>query len=586
MLNQLQPILNQATKHKKGRKAKSRPIFISKRTQVLYLTALNALVDELHQATIEELNKIVQVGDSKRVNDSFFDNFNKWFGHFGKFIKDKIESMAQKMAEKIVNEQKKASDKQFIEILYKQTGLDLTGLMKDEDLEQAVAEAIAINVSLIKSIPEQYLARVEQAVLNGLQSGQLNKTLAEELQKIHAITRNRAQLIATDQMAKINSRLGQIRQQKMGVTHYTWSTSRDERVRHSHRLRDGQIFAWDNPPDDGHAGMAIRCRCVAIPYTEHLMGGKSPIDAMREQENGKGNLDLNIQIDNILKQQQSAITSVLANSSNLIADNMGGLTRLDLPHGVDGAKGWTGGMIGLIKSTKIMQRLIANGDDVPIAWAIHHWSIDSSYLVDRYRKNDWLSDDNRLKMKSATDKAQELLHKAFSDDRAVITEPIVLFRGIGLPKSDVDFIANQLQLGEHIDILEASFNSNTLEIDLAKQFAVSNAQRTGNIPIIHKTLVKKGVKGIDITDLNYYDEQEILLQNNLIRKVIAMKKQDDGVIEMTSIIEPKSDYVGDSQPKNEWREINVYIPNDAHLNKVSGVAVSIRRGGKLSDIKI
>lgn len=286
MLKQLQPILSQTAKHKKGRKAKSRPVFVSKRTEVLYLTALNGVIDEMHTATVDELDKLLkpQIGDSIAVADGLFDRFTGGFASFSQQIKEKISSLAERIAQKIVDEQKKSSDKQLAELLRKQTGVDLSGLMKDEDIVEVIKEAIGANVALINSIPQQYLDRVEMAVLNGLQRGDLNKTLSDELQKIHATTKSRAELIASDQLGKINSRLSQVRQQKLGITHYVWRTSRDERVRHNHRLRDGKLIAWDNPPDDGHAGQAIRCRCVAMPYTEHLLGGKTPDEMMREQE--------------------------------------------------------------------------------------------------------------------------------------------------------------------------------------------------------------------------------------------------------------------------------------------------------------
>lgn len=589
MLTQLQPILTQATRHKKGRKGKSRPIFVSKKTEVLYLTALNGLIDEMHQATLDELNVIMtpQIGDGVAMADGLFDRFMSAFANFSGQIKDKVASLAEQIAKKIVGEQKKASDKQLSDMLFKQTGIDLTGLMNDEELTEAVNEAIGANVALIKSIPKQYLDRVELAVLTGLQNGELNKTLADELQKIHNITKNRAELIASDQLAKINSRLSQIRQQRLGITHYTWRTSRDERVRHDHRLRDDKLIAWDNPPDDGHAGQAIRCRCVAEPYTEHLLGGKSPEEVMAEQEAVKGGADLNSQIDKILKQQQSAIKSVLANSSNLITDNMGDLTRLDLPHGVDGAKGWTGGIMGLRKSERLMKRLIAEGKEIPPAWAIHHWSIDSSYLVDRYRKNPFLADDKRLEMKDATDKAESLIKQLFSDERAVIKEPIVLFRGVGLPQEQVSLIEKTLNKGGTPEFVEQSYNSNTLKLDLAKQFAIG-AVKHGNIPVVHKTLVKSGVKGIDITELNYYDEQEILLQNNLVRKVVSMQQDSNGVIELTSIIEPNHSYIGDSKSNQCFeQEVSVYFPDDPHLNKVAGTVATLRIGtGKISDIRL
>ena len=92
-------------------------------------------------------------------------------------------------------------------------------------------------------------------------------------------------------------------QQKLGITHYTWRTSQDERVRHEHVLRDGRRFAWDNPPDDGHPGQPIRCRCVAEPYTEHLMGGKSPEDVMAEQEKVNRNTETVLQFTQNTKRE-------------------------------------------------------------------------------------------------------------------------------------------------------------------------------------------------------------------------------------------------------------------------------------------
>ncbi len=43
---------------------------------------------------------------------------------------------------------------------------------------------------------------------------------------------------------------------------------RDERVRPSHRMNDGRIFSWSDPPDTGHPGEDHNCRCEAITYVE------------------------------------------------------------------------------------------------------------------------------------------------------------------------------------------------------------------------------------------------------------------------------------------------------------------------------
>lgn len=148
--------------------------------------------------------------------------------------------------------------------------------MSSEDLAEAVAEAIATNVVLIKSLPSEQLDQVEKIVLNGLQSGQRAESMVEAIKALGTKSERRAALIARDQVGKITSRLTQIRQQKMGITHYYWSCSRDERVRPLHYARHNKLFAWNNPPDDGHPGIAINCRCVAIPYIAHLFNPNAP----------------------------------------------------------------------------------------------------------------------------------------------------------------------------------------------------------------------------------------------------------------------------------------------------------------------
>lgn len=588
MLQNLKPILQQAKKHKRGPKAQARPIFVSKKVEIEYTQSLLEIVKFGHDLLKNELHLKQPVGDGAFIGDSWWqdilNNLNQIRQKFGDFV----ASIAEALAKKILNKQKKATDEQLRKQIEKITGLDLSVILRDEDIQEAFDQALQANVQLIKSIPQQYLDKVEQVILHGVQAGQSTQQIAAEIAKIGQSAEQRAKLIATDQVAKINSRFTQIRQQNLGITHYTWSTSRDERVRHEHRLRDGQLFAWDSPPSDGHPGMAVRCRCVALPYMDHLFdeNAKTPDDVMITQQSLKGNADL---VHKINKLAQSQSNYVLEQSNLLLSDYMGSLTRNDLPHSTDNAKGWTGGVMGLRKSEKLMKKLLAEGKEVPPAWAIHHWSIDSSYLVDRYRKSDWITDNERQSMQVVTDMAQGLLNRIFADERAILSKPMVLYRGMGLQKDILEHFQQKLDSGNVIDFFELSYNSNTLDVKLAEMFALSNAKRTGNMPVVHKTFVEKGVRAIDITSLNYYDEQEILLEYDLVRKVIAMKQHDNGIVELTSIIAPKDGgkNIGDSKSiSDDWNDINIAFPDDAHLNKVSGVCAKFKVGGKLSDIKI
>lgn len=47
---------------------------------------------------------------------------------------------------------------------------------------------------------------------------------------------------------------------------YVWRSTGDDRVRHSHAARHGQVFSWLEPPAGGHPGTEPNCRCWAAPY--------------------------------------------------------------------------------------------------------------------------------------------------------------------------------------------------------------------------------------------------------------------------------------------------------------------------------
>lgn len=273
MLNQLAPMIKQSSKRKRGRKAKAKPIHVSRKLELDYTRALLQIVDDMHKDTVDALMPLTKrpnVGDGVKVADGLFSDFKSAFGRTANTVKAKVSGIAETLAKTVVSRQKQQSDDQLTDMIRKQTGIDFSGLMADEALQDAIDEAVAANVSLINSIPQQYLDRVEQAVMASLQAGTLNETLADELAKIEGVTRNRAKLIARDQLGKINSRLSQVRQQSLGITHYFWSTSQDERVRKRHARWDGDRIAWDTPTIDGHPGQAIRCRCTAIPDLDFL----------------------------------------------------------------------------------------------------------------------------------------------------------------------------------------------------------------------------------------------------------------------------------------------------------------------------
>lgn len=78
------------------------------------------------------------------------------------------------------------------------------------------------NVNLIKSIPQKYLTDVEGAVMRSVQSGRDLGALADDLQKIHNVTRNRAAFIARDQNNKATAVMTKARRLSLGITEAIW----------------------------------------------------------------------------------------------------------------------------------------------------------------------------------------------------------------------------------------------------------------------------------------------------------------------------------------------------------------------------
>lgn len=136
------------------------------------------------------------------------------------------------------------------------------------------------NTNLIKSLRDDTLNKVQTTVFEGMKSGlrveELAKDIRGQIDPWVGNVRARAELIARDQIGKLNGQLNFLRQSELGIRRYRWRTVGDERVRDSHDAKNGQIFSWDDAPaDTGHPGEDFQCRCQAEPVFEDLVPGMS-----------------------------------------------------------------------------------------------------------------------------------------------------------------------------------------------------------------------------------------------------------------------------------------------------------------------
>lgn len=190
-----------------------------------------------------------------------------------KYEKSDRTSQAENIANGFVSRGDAQNHAEVSTNLKNQTGIDLSAYLRNSpNIAERVNTLTAGNVQLIKSIRSQYLDKVQNAVMQAMVKGSLNKDLAAQIKDLGKTTEKRAMFIARDQSSKLNAALTQARHEDVGIKKYMWSTSLDERVRDSHADKEGLVFEYVNPPaDTGHPGHDFNCRCVAIPVLDDVV---------------------------------------------------------------------------------------------------------------------------------------------------------------------------------------------------------------------------------------------------------------------------------------------------------------------------
>ena len=257
-----------------------------------------------------------------------------------KYEKSDRTSQAENIANGFVSRGDAQNHAEVSTNLKNQTGIDLSAYLRNSpNIVERVNELTVSNIQLIKSIRTQYLDKVQNAVMQAMVQGTLNKDLAEQLKKLGEDVESRAMLIARDQSSKLNAALTRARHEEVGIKKYMWSTSGDERVRASHAEKDGQIFEYTNPPaDTGHPGHDVNCRCVQIPVLDDIVKPESSEDEKESLIQKSGKMELSDLIDSSSGRGGNKLYSDIGSvSSELVAKAKEsiGLDISDWQHSVD-----------------------------------------------------------------------------------------------------------------------------------------------------------------------------------------------------------------------------------------------------------
>ena len=140
-----------------------------------------------------------------------------------------------------------------------------------------VDELIAENAKYIRSVPEKVGADLVKHVQSQAYQGRRTAYKSDEFKSLVGdMSENHARLISRTEGAKAMSALTQARAESTGHDWYIWHTSKDGRVRDSHRNMNDVLCRFSDPPspeklvgekDVGHYGPGdiYNCRCYAAP---------------------------------------------------------------------------------------------------------------------------------------------------------------------------------------------------------------------------------------------------------------------------------------------------------------------------------
>ena len=215
------------------------------------------------------------VGEDQELYRQRMNNFQNSY-QYEKFITSAVKRMVTPLSS--INEQtwRKAARKSTrSKFLY---GLLIDDIKQNH--EAMINDQIITNASLIRTLPndvaEKVVKNIAEEAIKGKRARSIEKIIRQDTDK-HS--RASARLIARTEVAKTQSAITKSRAQNLDMNWYVWRTALDgNRVRKSHRLMEGVIVNWNDPPSpeelDGeqsvghyHAGNIWNCRC----YSEVLL---------------------------------------------------------------------------------------------------------------------------------------------------------------------------------------------------------------------------------------------------------------------------------------------------------------------------
>ena len=177
-----------------------------------------------------------------------------------------LASMAAAAAQRHMDEVKAYHTDKFRKQMLRFLGVDILPMALPDGMRTYMQQAIRTNVDLIKTIEPRYLGKLRVDLEHLMETRPFDEAAVKDvLRDGYKSSGYNLRRLARDQTSKAVGQFNLHRQVQVGIEEYLWSTALDERVRPSHRIKNDVTYRWDSPPPDtGHPGEDVQCRCVGL----------------------------------------------------------------------------------------------------------------------------------------------------------------------------------------------------------------------------------------------------------------------------------------------------------------------------------
>lgn len=251
-----------------------------------YVKELQKLTSAMNKECKEKLAEIYKKGyqgitfDSKSAHafdESISSQARIALNQLNKKYSDKFSARAKVLVQSLLKKTNRYSNLQMNNALKtmigeQAKGFVLSGSAISPEKSEIMKALLFDNVSLIKSIPDEYFKQITGVLARSIENGGGLKELVKELRAYGIKTERRAELIAQDQTRKAYTSINRQNFHDCNIPKFKWlhsGGSRDPRLYHKNVL-DGQIFDIDKgaPNESGKSpefifpGQEPYCKCT------------------------------------------------------------------------------------------------------------------------------------------------------------------------------------------------------------------------------------------------------------------------------------------------------------------------------------